>query len=172
MKSAFASALAFVGFVTSFSCGRGCASLGRANISGAHAFDAKGAVGSLEANRATFTISEGELRCGSRIPPSQAVLVGNIVAASGLREGVYPIDRHDPPSASQTMAFVVNRESAGSPFQPYRATAGELEIVQVSPSTMKVGIAMVFDDGRRLTGSVVVLLCDGGIGGAAGEPHP
>ena len=160
----------------SLSCAPACGSSAfpATGISGAYAFEVKGAVGSVEGNTATFTVSESELRCVPGPPPSHAVLVGHVVAPGPVQKGSYRIDRHDVPSESQTMAFVVNRPSGIAPFEPHIAVGGEIEILEITESAMRVRVSMTFDDGKRLAGSLSVSLCgsvDGSPKAVPDSPH-
>jgi hypothetical protein len=65
------------------------------------------------------------------------------------------------------MAFVVNRPSDSAPFEPHTAVGGEIEILEITESAMRVRVSMTFDDGKRLAGSFIVSLC----GAVDGSPQ-
>jgi len=54
-----------------------------------------------------------------------------------------------------------------APSGPYIAVGGEIEVLEVTGSEMRVRVSLIFEDGKRMAGSLNVLLChfiDGGPG--------
>jgi hypothetical protein len=141
------------------SCAPGCNSrvFPSTGLSGAYSFEVKSAVGSVGDAGVFFSASAGEVRCAGSMP-KDALLIGNVATRSTL-PGSYRIVRRGPAFPDETTAFVINRPSPDDPWSAREAIGGETEILEISSSTMKVRVWMIFEDGKTLAGTIPVTLC-------------